>query len=99
HLALHVQGGQDGGIFDLLELLLRDALLTEIVTRLQHFGRPEKTADMVGAVVRGHVLLPPRGAIGSASRTVRAARAITSSFANAAARGRYFMPQSGAITG
>src|SRR5205823_656188 len=95
--SLHVQRGQYRRVLDCFELLGCDALLAEILARLLQFRWPQQTADVVGAVIRGHALLPHRLAIGNASRTVRAARAITASFSNADARGRYFMPQSGAI--
>ena len=90
---------KDRSIQGVVQLLLRNAPVAQIVARLQQLGRTQQTAHVVGAIVRmAHALLPPALETRNCSRTARAARAITCSLSKAALRGRYFMPQSGAIT-
>src|SRR5207253_7796503 len=100
NLALHLERGQDGAVFDLCQLVLRDALTAKILTRLKQLRRAQQAANVVGAVVGSHATtLPPVGTrCGNSRRMLRAALAILCSFSNAARRGRYFMPQSGATT-
>src|SRR5262249_4160544 len=95
--SLQVERVQDCLILDRPQLVNRDLVLGIIRVGLQHLGRTQQAPDVVGTIDNSHGR-SPASEVASAARTFPAALTIASSLPKAAARGRYFMPQSGAST-